>query len=36
LAKKTLDKLERYDEKDMEKHILMINNSIKIKKSGVI
>ena len=36
LAKKTLEKLERYDEKDMEKHILMINNSIKIKKSGVI
>ena len=32
LAKKTLEKLERYDEKDMEKHILMINNSIKIKK----
>ena len=29
-AKKTLKKLERFDNKDLEKHLLMINNSINI------
>ena len=29
-AKKTLKKLERYDNKALEKHILMINNSITV------
>ena len=29
-ARKTLQKLERYDERSLEKHVLMINNSITV------